>query len=146
MRRFTNIIAALLLALPVAAHAQSEKTPACRAHLDGQQLTTTIEFSGGYTVEGPWHVLKNQPVAMSDGQQGLVLGAVLTELVEIDATSGSHTSTSLPRPIAVQFSAHSQEELVSKAATVFCFSVVKARSESSGLGSEVYSLNATATR
>lgn len=120
-----------VVAVPAVVKAQSEDAiPSCRAHMDGQQLTTSIEFSSGYRVEGPWHVLKNQAVALADGRSGVVLGAVLDEIVEVDVSSGNRSAMPLPKPIAVQFQAATQQELVTKAATVFCFSVVKARSES----------------
>jgi hypothetical protein len=107
----------------------ADDAPACRAQLKGGQLTTTIEFRSGYRVEGPWHVTTSHPVSLHNGEAGVMLGAELDQIVEVDGVSGTRTATTLPKRIAVTFQAQTHAELVHKAATVFCFSVVKARAE-----------------
>src|SRR5688572_33279204 len=130
MRGWMGVLV-LALVSPVGLNGQqgADNTPSCRAELQGGELRTTIEFRSGYRVEGPWHVTTSHPVALNNGEKGYMLSAQLDEIVEVDGISGTRTATTLPKRIAVTFQAHTRAELVHKAATVFCFSVVKARAE-----------------
>jgi hypothetical protein len=131
MRGWMGVMVVLASVAPAGLNGQqaADNTPSCRAELQGGELTTTIEFRSGYRVEGPWHVTTSHPVALDNGEKGYMLSAQLDEIVEVDGISGTRTSTALPRRIAVTFQAQTHAELVHKAATVFCFSVVKARAE-----------------
>jgi hypothetical protein len=131
MRGWMGVFVVVALVAPDGLNGQhaAEDAPSCRAQLQGGELTTTIEFRSGYRVEGPWHVTTSHPVALNNGEKGFMLSAELDEIVEVDGSSGTRTATTLPKRIAVTFQAHTHEELVHKAATVFCFSVVKARAE-----------------
>ena len=66
----------LAAGLPAAARAQA---PACHAALEGDRLTTAIEFPNGYKVEGPWRVDRGRPVSLSDGNRGVAMAAGAAE-------------------------------------------------------------------
>jgi hypothetical protein len=134
MRRLTieAVAVVMALALPGAIRAQapSDEIPVCRATLNGTELTTLVQFRDGYTVEGPWHVTTPQTASLADGGAGVAFGATLDRIVEVDPVSGKRESTPFPSPLEVTFEGHDRDELISRAAQVWCLSVWKARQES----------------
>ncbi len=132
MRFMMKGVVAVALALPVGVGAQQvvERSPVCRASMDGGQLTTVVQFEDGYTVEGPWQVLQNRAAALDDGAKGVQVGARLDRIVEVDPTTGARQSTPFPNPVDVTFEGHTQDELISRAAQIWCASVMRARAES----------------
>lgn len=132
MRSIMQAVAVAALLLPGAAGAQqmAGRNPVCRASMTGSQLTTVVQFEDGYTVEGPWQVLQNnRAVALEDGGKGLQVGARLDRIVEVDPSTGQRQATPFPSPVNVTFEGHSQDELISRAAQIWCASVLKARAE-----------------
>ena len=132
MRLMMKAVVAVALALPVRVGAQqvAQRSPVCRASMDGGQLTTVVQFEDGYTVEGPWQVLQNRTAALNDGGRGTQIGARLDRIVEVDPTTGQRQATPFPNPVDVTFEGHTQGELMSRAAQIWCASVMKARAES----------------
>ncbi len=130
--RFTmKAVVAVALALPVGVGAQqvAQRSPVCRASMDGGQLTTVVQFEDGYTVEGPWQVLQNRAAALDDGAKGIQVGARLDRIVEVNPATGERQATPFPNPVDVTFEGHTQDELISRAAQIWCASVMKARAE-----------------
>ncbi len=131
MRFMMKAVVAVALVLPVEVGAQqlAEPSPVCRASMDGGQLTTVVQFEDGYTVEGPWQVLQNHAAALDDGAKGIQVGARLDRIVEVNPSTGERQATPFPNPVDVTFEGHTQDELVSRAAQIWCASVMKARAE-----------------
>lgn len=131
MRWIMQAVAAGALALPGVVGAQqiAGRSPVCRASMAGGQLTTVVQFEDGYTVEGPWQVLQNRAAAMEDGGKGMQVGARLDRIVEVDPATGQRQATSFPSPVSITFEGHNQDELVNRAAQIWCASVLKARAE-----------------
>ncbi len=123
--------AVVVLAMPGVASAQQLALggPVCRATMNGGQLTTVVQFEDGYTVEGPWQVLQNRAASLEDGGRGFQVGARLDRIVEVDPSTGERQATAFPSPVSVTFEGHDQDELVTRAAQIWCASVMKARSE-----------------
>ncbi len=132
MRSMMKVVVAAALALPMGVGAQqvARQSPVCRASMGGGQLTTVVQFEDGYTVEGPWQVLQNRAAALDDGARGVQMGARLDRIVEVDPTTGERQATPFPSPVDVTFEGHTQDELISRAAQIWCASVIKARAES----------------
>ncbi len=131
MRFMMTVVVAVALVLPVGASAQqvAQQSPVCRASMDGGQLTTVVQFEDGYTVEGPWQVLQNRAAALDDGAKGIQVGARLDRIVEVNPATGERQATPFPNPVDVTFEGHTQDELISRAAQIWCASVMKARAE-----------------
>ncbi len=131
MRFMMTAVVAAALALPVGAGAQlaAARAPVCRATMDGGQLTTVVQFEDGYTVEGPWQVLQNRAASLDDGAKGIQVGARLDRIVEVDPATGERQATPFPNPVDVTFEGHTQDELITRAAQIWCASVMKARAE-----------------
>lgn len=126
------IHAALLLALALPAHLmaqQSPSAPACRAALDGDLLTTTIEFSDGYAVEAPWQVTWNRAAALEDGRIGISATARLDRIVEVRPGTKERVMTPFPEPITTTFEGASEQELAYRAAQIWCLTVLKAQEQ-----------------
>jgi hypothetical protein len=130
MRCLKLAIALVALAVPAAASAQQPgKAPSCRASLDGDQLTTIIEFSDGYAVEAPWRVTWNRSASLQDGKKGVAAEAKLDRIVEVDPKDKHRVVTPFPEPIQTTFEGHSEQELVYKAAQIWCLTVLKAQEQ-----------------
>lgn len=126
MRLIINALAFTALALPVGLYGQEAgEGPACRATLDGELLTTTIEFTNGYVVEAPWRVTANRTAALEDGRRGLVVDAVLDRIIETEPATGEQRTTPFPDPIEAIFEGHSEEELVYRAAQIWCLTIME---------------------
>ncbi|HEX7051290.1 MAG TPA: hypothetical protein VF188_13875 [Longimicrobiales bacterium] len=130
MRFIMNIVAATALAIPAGLAAQdSEGAPSCRANLDGDQLTTAIEFPNGYAVEAPWRVNWNRSASLSDGRTGVAAAAELDRIIEVDPATGQRVVTPFPEPIRTTFEGHDEEELIYQAAQIWCLTVLKAQQQ-----------------
>jgi len=133
MRFLIRAVALLALAVPSIAGAQgSSNAPACRAALDGDELTTTIEFSDGYAVEAPWQMTWNRAASMEDGRPGVTATARLDRIVEVTPGTGERVMTPFPEPITTTFEGATEQELAYKAAQVWCITVLKAQEEAKG--------------
>jgi hypothetical protein len=131
MRFLMNTILVLALAAPAGLSAQEPgNAPACRGSLDGDQLTTTIEFPDGYAVEAPWRVTWDRTASLEDGRRGVIASARLDRIVEVDPSTGQRVVTPFPDPIETTFEGHSEEELVYRAAQIWCLTVIKAQEQS----------------
>lgn|SRR5690554_976436 len=130
MRFMINAVALVALALPAGLSAQqSADAPACRANLDGNQLTTAIEFPDGYAVEAPWNLSWNRAATLENGQQGVAAAAQLDRIVELDPASGQRIVTPFPEPIETKFEGATEDELVYRAAQIWCLTVLKAQEQ-----------------
>lgn len=137
MRFLINAIALVALAIPAGLIAQNPgNAPACRASLDGDQLTTTIEFPDGYAVEAPWRVAWNRSASLEDGRPGVVAAARLDHIVEVDPATGQRVATPFPEPIETTFEGHSEEELIYRAAQIWCVTVLKAQERKPAEGAQ----------
>ncbi len=133
MRFLINTFAILALAAPGGLMAQNRgAAPACRADLDGDRLTTTIEFSDGYAVEAPWTVRWNRSASLQDGTRGVAAAASLDRIVEVEPGTGQRVVTPFPEPIETTFEGHSEEELIYRAAQIWCLTVLRAQEQSAG--------------
>ncbi len=122
-------LVALVFPAALAAAQPPADEPVCRASLDGQHLTTVVRFEDGYTVEGPWQVLENHAASLSDGSKGIRVGARLGGIVEVNPTTGARESTPFDHPVDVTFEGRDRNDLMDRAARIWCASVSKARSE-----------------
>ncbi|HEX6938188.1 MAG TPA: hypothetical protein VF158_02160 [Longimicrobiales bacterium] len=130
MRFLMTAVTALALAAPVGLRAQAPGgAPACRADLDGNRLTTIIEFSDGYAVEAPWTVSWNRAASLEDGSPGVAANARLDRIVEVDPRTGQRMVTPFPEPIETTFEGRSEEELIYRAAQIWCLTVLKAQEQ-----------------
>lgn len=133
MRFLINTALALALAAPVGLSAQVPgDAPACRADMDGNRLTTTIEFSDGYAVEAPWSVTWNRSASLQDGSRGVAAAASLDRIVEVDPATGQRVVTPFPEPIETTFEGQSEDELIYRAAQIWCLTVLRAQEQSAG--------------
>jgi len=128
MRFFWKFVTALALALPAPLAAQgSDQAPTCRGSMEGDRLTTTITFPNGYTVEGPWRVSGNRPVALEDGTRGVAVNASLDRIIEVEPGSGQRVATPFPEPIETTFDGQNEQQLVERAAQIWCMTVIRAQ-------------------
>ncbi len=133
MRFLMKSVVAVALLAPVGLSAQAPAdAPACRADLDGNRLTTTIEFSDGYAVEAPWTVNWNRAASLEDGSRGVSAKASLDRIVEVDPATGQRVVTPFPEPIETTFEGRSEEELIYRAAQIWCLTVLRAQEQSGG--------------
>lgn len=133
MRSMVKALAALALVYPVGVVAQvpNREVPACRGSLEGDLLTTSIEFPNGYAVEAPWRITGNRRAALENGQRGVVMSASLDRIVEVDPRNGQRVTTPFPEPIETSFEGRDQDELIYRAAQIWCLTVLRAQEESS---------------
>src|SRR5690606_30058943 len=93
----------------------------------GDRLTTTITFPNGYTVEGPWHVSGNRPVSLEDGTRGVAINASLDRIIEVEPGTGQRVTTPFPEPIETTFDGQNEQQLVERAAQIWCLTVIRAQ-------------------
>jgi hypothetical protein len=103
------------------------ESPKCRADLIGPNLTTQVEFTDGYVVEGPWRVVEAGKAPLDDGQDGHYATAVLERLVEIDPITGEKRMTHFRSGVRIDFRGRTSEELVRHAAQLWCSTVIRSR-------------------
>lgn len=134
MRFLINCLACFAIAIPVALGGNGEipaddvaDSPTCRASLDGEALTTAIEFIDGSRVEGPWRVVANLATEIANGESGHMVTAVLDRIVEVNATSGDRVESAFPTPIETTFEGRDDAEVVQRAAEIWCVVVMKAQ-------------------
>lgn len=130
MRFIKTAIAVMAFSAPVGLFAQDPaNAPACRANLDGDQLTTAIEFPDGYAVEAPWSVSWNRAATLENGRPGVVVAAQLDRIVELDPATGQRIVTPFPEPIETMFEGATEDELIYRAAQIWCLTVLKAQEQ-----------------
>lgn len=131
MRFIIQAAAVMALVVPGIAGAQqvSGREPVCRGSMAGGRLTTVVQFEDGYTVEAPWQVMQNRAGPIADGGRGIQMGARLDRIIEVDPSTGVRQATPFPNPVDVTFEGRNRDELISRAAQVWCASVVKARAD-----------------
>jgi len=133
MRFLFKAVTALALLAPAGLGAQAPPdAPACRADLDGNRRTTTIEFSDGYAVEAPWTVHWTRAASLEDGSRGVAADASLDRIVEVEPGTGQRVVTPFPEPIQTTFEGRSEEELIYRAAQIWCLTVLRAQEQSAG--------------
>lgn len=119
-------INALILALlvPTGGANLVEDGPTCRAELHGRNLLTTVELPTGVAVEGPWRVMDQ---AGQSDTTAVVLVAVLDHVVETDGLTGSRSVFPFPRPVRLAFEGNTREDVMRRAARVWCATVMRAQ-------------------
>ncbi len=123
------VVITLLAPAAVGAQQVSDREPVCRGSMDGGRLTTVVQFEDGYTVEGPWEVMQNHAGPLSDGGRGIQMGARLDRIIEVDPSTGARQATPFPNPVNMTFEGHNRDELINRAAQIWCASVLKARAD-----------------
>lgn len=120
------LIHALILALlaPAGFVKVADAGPTCRAEIRGLNLLTTVELPTGVAVEGPWRILHNDAQL---GSNRFTVRATLDHVIETDALTGDRNVIPLPRPVRLSFDGDSQEEVVKRAARVWCVTVMRAQ-------------------
>ncbi|HEX6309062.1 MAG TPA: hypothetical protein VFZ69_12785 [Longimicrobiales bacterium] len=119
---------ALILALLVpAGGAHIEAGPSCRAELKGVNLLTVMELPNGVAVEGPWRVRDRS----QQSARHYTVVATLDHVVEKDALTGDRSVIPFPEPVQLAFEGDSQEEVVRRAARVWCVTVMRAQENQS---------------
>jgi hypothetical protein len=120
-------INALILAVlvPASGTQRYEDGPACRAELKGHDLTTTLELPTGMRVEAPWRIVHTGEVV--EGEQVFVMFATLDRVIERNPTTGARSIIPFPEPISLAFEGDSQQEVVQRAAQVWCVTVMRAQ-------------------
>jgi hypothetical protein len=120
-------INALILALlvPASGTERAQDGPACKAELTGLDLLTVIEFPTGLTVEGPWKVVHTGD--MEDGEARYVMFATLDRVIEKDELTGSRNVVPFPQAVSLAFEGKTQQDLVHRAAQVWCLTVMRAQ-------------------
>jgi hypothetical protein len=127
MYLFINALILALLAPAGGAH-MAEAGPACRAELRGMNLLTTIELPSGVAVEGPWRIT---PSGTPHGAKRFNVLATLDHVVEKDALTGNRNVIPFPQPVQLAFDGDTQEEVVRRAARVWCVTVMRAQENQS---------------
>jgi hypothetical protein len=119
-------INALILALlvPPGGASFAEAGPTCRAQIRGLNLLTVVELPTGVAIEGPWRITHHRD-EMSANRFTVL--ATLDHVVETDALTGGRSVIPFPEPVRLAFEGASQEEVVTRAAQVWCVTVMRAQ-------------------
>jgi hypothetical protein len=122
-----QLINALVLAVlvPAGGAQKVEDGPACRAELAGLALTTVLELPSGLRVEAPWRVVHAGD--MDNGEATFVMYATVDRVIETDPVSGKRNIIPFPQPVSLAFEGKTQQELVHRAAQVWCVTVMRAQ-------------------
>jgi hypothetical protein len=123
------VVVTLLAPAVVGAQQVSDREPVCRGSMDGGRLTTVVQFEDGYTVEAPWEVMQNRAGPLAAGGRGIQMGARLDRIIEVDPSTGARQATPFPNPVNMTFEGRNRDELISRAAQIWCASVLKARAD-----------------
>lgn len=123
-------INALIMALLLPANGVStaDVAPNCRAELKGFDLLTVVELPTGIAVEGPWRVTHQ---GGEDGDAQFTVVATLDHVVETDALTGVRNVIPFPEPVKLAFQGETQEDLVRRAARMWCVTVLRAQENQS---------------
>lgn len=122
MYLFINALIVALL-MPTGGTNLAVETPSCRAEIRGQSLVTVVELPTGVAVEGPWKISQ----ATDESGEAVRVLATLDHVVETDALTGGRNVIAFPRPVSLQFEGRSQEDVVRRAARVWCVTVMRAQ-------------------
>jgi hypothetical protein len=126
MYLFINALILALLVPPGGAYT-AEAGPACRAQLKGLNLLTTVELPTGVAVEGPWRIT---PAETPSARKYNVV-ATLDHVIETDALTGDRDVIRFPQPVRLSFEGDTQEEVVRRAARMWCVTVMRAQQNQS---------------
>lgn len=121
------LINAMLLALMLPAGGADRVTigPACKAEVAGLDLLTAVHLPGGVVVEGPWRIVRGGE--MKSDQAHYVMLATLDRVIERDVVTGEQRVIPFPEPVNLAFEGANQQEMVERAAQVWCVTVMRAR-------------------
>lgn len=124
MYMFINALLVALAAQMSGAN-KAEDGPACRAELKGRSLLTAVEFPTGLQVEGPWRVVHaGMP---HEGSEHYTLLATLDRVVEKDGLTGRQAVIPFTQPLSLAFEGETQEQLIQRAARMWCVTVMRAQ-------------------
>jgi hypothetical protein len=115
----------LAITLPADPAEIAHAVPACTAELDGRTLHTQVEFVDGYIVEGPWRITHASRGQLRSGDDGRIVSAVLDRIVEKDALTGQRRTLPFGQGVAVTFEGATHDELVRRAAELWCATVMR---------------------
>jgi hypothetical protein len=124
MFQFINALVLAVL-VPASGAQKVEDGPACRAELTGLALTTVLELPSGMRVEAPWRVVHTGD--MENGETNYVMYATVDRVIEVDPASGKRSIIPFPQPVSLAFEGKTQQELVHRAAQVWCVTVMRAQ-------------------
>ena len=127
MYLFINALILALL-LPASGAHVAEAGPTCRAELKGLNLLTIIELPSGVAVEGPWRIT---PAGDEISRTRYNVVATLDHVVEKDGLTGDRQVIPFPQPVRLAFEGDTQEEVVRRAARVWCVTVMRAQENQS---------------
>ena len=122
MYLFMNALIVALL-VPAGGVNLTAASPTCRAEINGSNLLTVVELPTGIAVEGPWRI-EMEPAG---GRGGFRVLATLDHVIEKDALTGDRSLVPFPHPVTLQFEGRSEQEVVRRAARVWCATVIRAQ-------------------
>ncbi|HWV57875.1 MAG TPA: hypothetical protein VNZ57_10515 [Longimicrobiales bacterium] len=120
----STVLGLLIAVQGLFAQQSGERIATCRATLDGQQLTTVIEFSNGYHVVGPWRVMATRDRRLN-GDSGIAIDARLDRVIERNPGTDRDVTTPFPHPVQTSFEGATEQDLVTKAAEIWCTTVLR---------------------
>jgi hypothetical protein len=120
--RAVVVMTGILLAAASAQAQSLRDAPVCKAEPRGGAIVTRIQFSDGYTVEGPWRL-----TSRSDDKSATTVRAVLDRIVETQPVSHKRQTTALPSAVEMTFSGSTFDDVLTEAAHVWCLTVIQAR-------------------
>lgn len=115
----------LAMTMPADPAEMARHVPTCSAELEAQTLHTQVEFADGYTVEGPWRVTQDRHGELRAGGEGRIVAAIIDRIVEKDALTGQRRTTPFGQGVAVTFEGSTHDDLVARAAELWCAAVMR---------------------
>jgi len=122
MYLFINALIVALL-MPAGGSQLAAEAPTCRAEIRGLNLLTVVELPTGVAVEGPWKITHEADEATSTFR----IRATLDHVIETDVLTGDRSVIPFPQPVNLQFEGNSQEDVVRRAARVWCVTFMRAQ-------------------
>lgn len=123
MYLFINALIMALL-IPAGGTNLAQEGPTCRAEIKGLNLLTVVELPTGVSVEGPWRITHQGD---TESASRFKVFATLDHVVETDALTGGRNVIPFPQPVRLAFEGDTQEEVVRRAARVWCVTVMRAQ-------------------
>jgi hypothetical protein len=76
-------------------------------------------------IEGPWRVRQAGAHKLEDGTEVHTLAAVIDRIIEVDALTLERRTVRFPRGVMLTFRGSSAEEVMDKAAELWCATVLR---------------------
>ena len=116
-----GILTAMLIAASGGTASAQSATPVCKADQSGDVIVTTVQYHDGYRVEAPWRVTSQRKYS-----RGSSITVVLDHIIETDRATKKRQLTPLPGSIQMVFKGTSSDEMLRRAAEIWCSTVEKA--------------------